>query len=115
MQVFFYGGGTVNKSYKKWVWIPEGGGCGRGICPLPREARKHYLSIKEIKTMLVLVLYLYVQLKIALQDRSRKSICTVLLDEQIVSGLKLLRKMLPCASNLSHIVIIAITLHLSHK
>ena len=34
------GGGTVNKSYKKVGVDPKGGGCGRGICPLPREARK---------------------------------------------------------------------------
>ena len=45
--------------------------------------------------MLVLVLHLYVQLKIALQEST--CICTVLIDEQIVSGLK-------CASDLSHIV-----------
>ena len=36
----FQGGGTVNKSYRKVGVDPKGGGCGRGICPLPREARK---------------------------------------------------------------------------
>ena len=31
----------VKKSYKKVGMGPQkGGGCGRGICPLPREAQK---------------------------------------------------------------------------
>ena len=41
IQEFFKGGGArLIKGIRKWAWTPKGGGCGRGICPLPREARK---------------------------------------------------------------------------
>ena len=40
MQEFFKGGARLIKVIRKWAWTPKGGGCGRGICLLPREARK---------------------------------------------------------------------------
>ena len=66
----------------------KGVGAGGGYAP-SRAKRGSFWYYLSIKTMLVLVLYLYVQLKIALHEKYLHR-TRVRLDEQIVSGVKLL-------------------------
>ena len=44
------GGGTNNEKLQlseKWAGFTEGGGCGRGVCPLTREARTLLIAVRS--------------------------------------------------------------------
>ena len=40
--------GRIQEFFKEEAWTPKGGGCGRGIGPLPRKARKLLILSTEV-------------------------------------------------------------------